>query len=482
MRSLRFYVFGTYVLEKGTRMETISKELSIFIEKIQFEDLPKEVVEISRRSILDTLGCALGGSREPSVQRLEQFILTTEEGKGTSTIIGSPYQASLLGSILLNASRADTLEYSDVNKIGGGHPGSMVVPTALGVGEYLRSSGKDLLLSIALGYEAHRVAIPLYPHAFRNGIHLVMFGGTFGSMATAGKLMGLTKEQLKNAFGICAVVPVAPFEPCRIGGDVKDLYTGWAARTGVFSCLLTQKGFTGTETIFEGELGLYRALGAQKNSLTALEGLGNEWIIRSTCVKPHASCRFTHSSADAALNLSQKYELAPHDIEHIEITTDTIPFQLNRGNHPLTPIDARFSIPYVVAVCIIKKRPILPEDFSLEMLENSDIHKLAEKVEVKLDKSLDALYLEPPIGKGHRTSIMKIRLFNGREFETRVDFPKGDPLNPVSMEEVIQKFRYLSNPAIGKFNTEKVIEIILNLEKCQNCEEFIRLLSPSNKE
>lgn len=458
-------------------MDTISKELSKFIEETQFVDLPKDVVEISRRSILDTLGCALGGAQEPSVQRLEQFILTTEEGKGTSTIIGSPHRASLLGSICLNASRSDTLEYSDVNKIGGGHPGCMVVPTAFGVGEYLHSSGKELLLSVALGYEAHRVAIPLYPHAFRNGIHLVMFGGTFGSMATAGKLMGLTKKELKDAFGICAVVPVAPFEPCRVGGDVKDLYTGWAARTGVFSCLLAQKGFTGTETILDGELGLYRALGAQKNSTTALEGLGTEWIIRATCVKPHASCRFTHSSADAALNLVQKYEFTFRDIEHIEVTTDTIPFQLNRGTHPLTPIDARFSIPYVVAICLIKKRAVVLEDFSPEMLANPDIHRLATKVEVRLDKSIDALYPDPPMGKGYRTSIMKIRLNGGREFETRVNFPKGDPLNPVSMEEVIEKFRRLALPVIGEFRTEKTIEMILNLERIEDCQEIISLLS-----
>jgi 2-methylcitrate dehydratase PrpD len=458
-------------------METISNELSKFIEKTRFGDLPKDVVEISRRSVLDTIGCALAGASQSSIQCLEEFILTTEEGKGISTIIGTPNRASLLGSICLNASRADTLEYSDVNKIGGGHPGCMVVPTALGMGEYLASSGENLLLSVALGYEAHRVAIPLYPDAFRNGIHLVMFGGTFGAMATAGKLMGLTQKELKDAFGICAVVPVAPFEPCRVGGDVKDLYTGWAARTGVFSCLLAKSGFTGTESIFEGELGLYRALGSQKNPSTALEGIGTEWIIRATCVKPHASCRFTHSSVDASLNLVQQYKFSPQDIEHIKITTDTIPYQLNRGSNPSTPIDARFSIPYVVAVSLIKKRPIVPEDFSSDMLGNPEINGLAEKVEVKLDKSLDVLYPDPPAGKGYRTSIMKIRLTNGNEFDTRIDFPKGDPMNPVTMEEVVYKFRKLSTPLLGEGRTNVIVETILDLERLKDCRRLVNLLS-----
>lgn len=458
-------------------MESISVKLSQFIERTKFEDLPEDIIEISRKSILDTIGCALGGASQSSIQCLEKFILTTEEGKGTLTIIGSPHRASLLGSICLNASRSDTLEYSDVNKIGGGHPGCMVVPTALGMGEYLASSGENLLLSVALGYEAHRVAIPLYPHAFRNGIHLVMFGGTFGAMATAGKLMGLTQKELKDAFGICAVVPVAPFEPCRVGGDVKDLYTGWAARTGVFSCLLAKSGFTGTESIFEGELGLYRALGSQKNPSTALEGLGTEWIIRATCVKPHASCRFTHSSADVALNLVWKHDLDLNSIEKIEVTTDTIPFQLNRGSTPSTPIDARFSIPYVVALALIKKRPIVLEDFLPEVLNNFMIRELAKKVYVKLDKSLDDLYPEPPEGKGYRTSIMKIQLRSGKEFESRIDFPKGDPMNPVSWEEVVEKFKNLSTPALGESKTKNVIDMVTSLEQCSDCRQLVGLLS-----
>jgi len=246
----------------------------------------------------------------------------------------------------------------------------------------------------------------------------------------------------------------SPLEPCRVGENTKDLYAGWAVRTGIFACLLGKKGFTRTDSIFEGELGLYRALGAQRSPHTALEGLGQEWIIRATCVKPHASCRFTHSSADVALNLVQKYDFDLNNIERIEVTTDTIPFQLNRGSTPSTPIDARFSIPYVVALVLVKKRPIILEDFLPEILNNFMIRELAKKVEVKLDKSLDDLYPEPPEGKGYRTSIMKIRLKSGKEFESRVDFPKGDPMNLVSWEEVIEKFNSLAMPGLGESQTK----------------------------
>lgn len=462
-------------------MGSISAQMAKFIEVTKFEDLPEDIVEISRISILDTIGCILGGSKEPSIQILEKFVLNSEEGKGESTIIGSSNKASLLGSILLNASKADALEYSDVNKIGGGHPGCMVVPTSLAVGEYVGATGKDLLTSVALGYEAHRVSIPLYPHAFRNGIHLVTFGGTFGAMAAAGKLMGLNQKELINAFGICAVGPVPPFEPCRVGGYVKDLYTGWAARTGVFSCLLAKAGFTGTESIFEGELGLYRALGSQKDAETALKGLGKEWIMRGTCVKPHASCKFTHSSADAALVLIREHDFRVNDIKEIEVITDTIPFQLNKGPIPSTAIDARFSIPYVVAIILNKRRPVVPEDFSPEMLIDPAVSELAKKVDVKLDNSLDNLYPEPPEGKGYRTSIMKIRLSSGKELKSRVDFPRGDPMNPMTIEELKEKFKYIASPILGKTEAERIISTILNLEVCPDCRSLIQYLSQQNQ-
>lgn len=458
-------------------METVSGRLAGFIAETTYDVIPEDVREISRKAILDVIGCIFGAIDEESCRILEEFVLESGEGKGKCTVIGTSKKASLLGSILVNASRADALEYSDVNKAGGGHPGSMVVPTALAVAETSGASGKDLLTAVALGYEAHRVAVPLYPQAFRDGIHLVMFGGTFGAMATAAKLMGLSRTHLNNAFGICAVVPVAPFEPCRVGGQVKDLYTGWSARTGVLACLLAKKGLTGTGTILEGDLGLYRALHATKAASTALEGLGKDWITRATCVKPHASCRFTHSSADAALGLALTHDFGMNDIEGIEIVTDTVPYQLNKGSSPTTPIDARFSIPYVVAIALSKKRLVMLDDFSPEMLKDPIINSICRKISVRLDASLDALYPEPPEGIGYRTCIMKIRLANGQELQNRVDYPKGDPMNPVTFEEVTEKFRRITERTLSRRRVKMIVDWVKNLEECADCGSVIRQLA-----
>jgi len=455
---------------------TVLSRLGEFISTCRYEDIPGDVVEIIRKSILDIIGCTVAAADQPSIKTLEKFLYSTEEGKGSSTVITGKQQVSLFGAALLNASRADALEYADVNKEVGGHPGAMVVPAALVMAEHLCSSGKELITAVALGYEAHRVTVPLYPEGFRKGLHLCMIGGTFGSAAAAGKLLGLNPLELTNALGNCAVAPVAPFEPCRVGGHVKDLYTGWAARTGIFAALLAKNSFSGTSSLVDGELGLLKALGALRPAEDSLWGLGSEWVTRATCIKPHASCRFTHSSADAALELVKKYLIDPEKILSVEVTTDTVPFQLNRGPRPKDTIAARFSIPYVVATVLTKKRPIRPMDITVEKISDESILNLSDKVKVHLDKKLDDDYAEPPLGKGYRTSIIELSLIDGRKLVQRVDYPKGDPLNPVTWEEVVDKFLQITKGYIDDSNAHDIVDMIYNLESLENCCALLKKL------
>ncbi len=447
-------------------MATLVETIGEFISRVSFTDLPDDVVEKARLLLLDSIGCALGGSKQRSILMLEEFVLSNEKKQERFTIFGSKRKASLLNAVLLNASRADALEFSDVNKLVGGHPSCMIVPAALNMAEEHQISGKDLLLAIVLGYEAHRLVIPLYPKAFRDGIHLVMPGGALGACAAAGRILKLNAREMTNALGICgAVVPVAPFEPCRVGGYVKDLYTGWSAYTGVFSALLAKKGFTGTPTLFEGELGLYRVLGAEKEAWTCTEGLGSDWVIRKSCIKLHASCRFTHSSADAALKISQRKEVRPEKIKKIKITTDTVPYQLNRSFPPKDAIDARFSIPFIVATVLLRKRFIEIEDFDDAKIHDEDVARIAKKVEICLDKDLDKMYPEPPLGKGFRTSIMEAELTDGSRVSERVDYPKGDPNNPASREEVESKFYTQAQRVLNVRKIRQIIEMIQNIEE-----------------
>jgi 2-methylcitrate dehydratase PrpD len=447
--------------------------LAEFLASCKYEEIPEDVIKLIREHLLDSIGCAVAATDEPSIKVLERFVRSTSEGTGDSTIIGSDQPASLFGAALINGSKTDALEMADINKIAGAHPGATIVPAALVVAEFLRSTGEELLTALAIGYESQRVTRPIYPYALEKGCHTAIISGTFGAAAATGKLFGFNSDTMINALGNCAVAPVAPSEPCRAGGHVKDLYTGWAARTGVYAALLAKEGFIGTPSLLDGELGLYTELEARKPAELVISGLGEEWITRDTIIKPHAACRFCHSGADAILELNPD----PEEIESINVTVASLPYNLTRGPRPEDSVAARFSIPYAMAAALINKRNLMPKDFTLEAISDQRTLELAEKVKIALDKNLDADWQEPPFGKGHRTSIVEVVLKNGKKLNLRVDYPKGDQINPLTWKEITEKFLHLTKGYYSENRAHKIIEIVGKIELLENCRGFVKLLS-----
>lgn len=453
-------------------MISVLTKLAEFVSSCTYEEIPEDVIQLIREHLLDSIGCTVAATNEQSIKVLERFVRSTPEGTGESTVIGSDKPVSLLGAALLNGSKADALEMADINKIAGGHPGGIIVPATLVVAEYLRSTGKELLTALALGYESQRVSRPLYPHNLQMGMHIAMLSGTFASAAAAGKLFKFDANTMTNALGSCSIAPLAPSEPCRCGGYAKDLYTGWAARTGVFCALLAKESFIGTPSLLDGELGVYTCLQADKPAELVASKLGEEWITRATIIKPHAACRFTHSGADAILELNPD----PDEVEQINITTATMPYNLTKGPRPEDVVAARFSIPYVVAKALLEKRNLIPRDFTVEAISDQRTLALAEKVKCLLDKSLDADWQEPPLGRGMRTSIVEVVLKNGKKLNLRVDYPKGDSKNPLTWEEITRKFTALTKGFYTEKKAQQIIHLVEKMEFVEDCRVFVNML------
>jgi 2-methylcitrate dehydratase PrpD len=451
---------------------TVLTKLGEFLSSCTYEDIPDDVIKIVREHLLDSIGCAVAATNEPSIKVLERFVRSTLEGTGDSTIIGSDQPASLFAAALINGSKTDALEMADINKMAGAHPGATVIPAALVVAEYLKSSGKELLTALAIGYESQRVTRPLYPHGLQKGCHTAIISGTFGAAAVTGKLFGFNSETMINALGSCAIAPVAPSQPCNAGGYVKDLYTGWAARTGIYVAFLAKESFIGTPSLLDGELGLYTELEARKPAEEVISGLGEEWISRSSIIKPHSACRFTHSGADAILELN----LDPEEIESINVTVASIPYNLTRGPKPEDSVAARFSIPYVMATALINKRNVLPSDFTIDAISNPRVLAVAEKIKIVLDKNLDADWPEAPVSKGHRTSILEVVLKNGKKLNHRVDYPKGDAKNPLTWGEITEKFLHLTKGYYSEKKAQQIIKLVEKIELLEDCRGFVKLL------
>lgn len=459
-------------------MRSLTRKLAFFLERTQFDGLPKKVINEAKLSILDTLGCALAGSIEPSTKTLVELLKETG-GKEESTILVYGDKVPAQSAVLANGTMTGILELDDIVLLGG-HSGVNVVPAALAIGEH-KSSGTDLILAVALGYEVcRRVGQIIRPDAFYNGFHISGLIGAFGAAATAGKLLDFDEDKFTNALGICSLTPLAMLEYCSKGGTVKDLIYGWSGQVGVIASLLTQKGFTGPETLIEGEQGLLRCVTGkyplpQQYQNLFLEGIGKDWALLQTLRKTHASCTFTFSSLEATQSIMREADIKIGDVERITITTQTLTHQLCREKELRDVISARFSIPYLVGIMLKENRSVTP-DLIEKNLGNSEISSFMDKVNMVVDKRLDPLYAYPPKGKGYLTSIVRINTKDGRKLRKRVDIVRGDPRNPLSKDELTEKFKILASRAIDPDRTSDLVQILRKLEDLRRVSDLVKLM------
>jgi len=457
---------------------SVLTELAEFLTSRNYDNIPQDVIQIVRGHMLDSIGCAVSSSEEPSIKILERFLRSQPDGEGDHTVIGSDRGTSLLSAAFINGSKADAQEMADINMAAGGHGGATIVPAALAVAEETRCTGKELLAALACGYEAMRVTVPAYPQSLGKACHTAIINGTFGAAAATGKMYNFDNEDMINALGNCAIAPIAPSEPCNEGGYVKDLYTGAAARTGIFCALLAKEKFVGTPSLLDGKMGLFTELQVVKPASGVTDGLGDKWIVRDTIIKPHACCRFTHSSADLLLDLN----LDPDQVESIDVTVATLSYNLCKGSSSKLEdsVAARFSIPYVVGCAMLFKRTLIPSDFTMEAIKNPKVYEISQKVHVHHNPDMDVDWPVPPAGKGHRSSVMDIIMKDGRKIHQRVDNPKGSAENPCTWQEILNKFCLLTNGYYTPERQQQIIHAVEDLEKIGDCRGFVRLLRRDN--
>ncbi len=406
-------------------MPSICKVLSEFISSTDFNKIPTQIIQKAKMCVLDTLGTALLGSKTKAARILNKTIKSLSL-PCESTVIGANYKTSYLYAAYANSMEAAYLELDDGHREAGIHPGCIMIPTALAVGEYIDVSGKEILEAIILGYEvAIRIGLATGMAQFRRRIDAPATCGVFGAVATAGKLMKLDEDQLTNALAIAgAQSPLSPsiwyYEPSM----VKSLPIALASFVGILSALLAKEGFTGPLNILEGKGGFCETTSSpekcQLDKITA--GLGEEWEIRGVYFKFYPSCRWTHSAIDATLGILKERKINPQEVEEIVVRTYSAAAQLTTPE-PKDDTVARLSIPYNVAVALLYGEVNL-DKFDYNILNNPKVLELARKVIVIDEPSFRSLY------PSARPTTVSIKLRNGSECSNHVDYPFGEPENP----------------------------------------------------
>jgi 2-methylcitrate dehydratase PrpD len=427
----------------------------------ELDVLPGDVIETAKLILADTVACMVGGSTTAAARDLAE-VVDFLGGKPQATLVGMGKRADLVQAVYLNAYMSDILDFEDTFV---SHPSSGVIPAALAAGEMVNCSGMDLLRAIVAGFEVSmRVGLAIRPSGpMAQPSAGVYYFHCFGSTAAAGRLMKLSEDQLEQAFGTAAAHAPLPLWIAKWSRPlhwVKNNCGGQAA-AGIMGVLLARTGFVGVADVLDHPLGFWRMVGSDRyDAEVATAGLGADWMILRDTLKPYPCCRWLHSTLTALQEIMSEASLS--GASAVEAVTVRSPNHLANFMHfnPKTLVDAEFSLPYVVAQLL---RGIKPgcEWFTEANMRSPEADRLARKVRVIVDPELEAFYR----ANGTYSVSVTLAANDGRSFERRVDYPKGDTKNPMTVEEVAGKFMTLVTPVFGEDRSQALWQAIRTVER-----------------
>lgn len=445
---------------------SLSMRCSEYIENISFDNLPADVIRMAKLCILDFLGCVISGSATKEGNIIIDLAEETS-GRTEATIAGKWTKANMLNAALANGYNCHIHEMDDVHKGSVLHPAAPVIASALAAAEAHKKTGKELIEAIVAGYDVvMRIGEAVSPSHYYFW-HTTGTCGTFGAAVSAGKLLGLTKGQMVNALGNAGSQASGLWQFIEDNAMTKYLHCGKAAYNGLLSALLAQRGFTGAKRILEGERGFVKATSSEKNPENSFATLGQQYKIRETSFKPYASCRHTHSTVDAILSLKDKYHLEAQDVDRITINIYKTATMIAQNNERYEDARAaRFSLVYCAAAALyfggLTLRAFLPD-----ALNNPKILRIAKNTKISIDEDLNKLY--PGKWPAHVTIEAK-----GKKYEKLVEYPKGDPENPLTLKDFEQKFMGLVIPAMKETAAYNLMEKCQKLETVEDISKFFQ--------
>jgi 2-methylcitrate dehydratase PrpD len=437
-----------------------TRELLAFLHALQPGDLPAEVLDRARYFLLDYLSVALRGSQEESA-RCVQRMIQRQAAAGCATVIGTSIRTLPGLAALANGTASHGIEQDDTHSGGSIHLGTTMFSAALAMAESMPETPQpEFLAAVVAGYEAAaRIAMAVQPKEhYALGFHPTQTCGVFGAAVTAARLAGLNAEQMLAAVGIAGSMAAGSMEFLAEGAWTKRIHPGLAAQNGIHAALLAAEGFSGPLHILEGRDGFLHGYSRNPAPERLTERLGESFEILRTAVKPHACCRYMQGPIDAILALMREYAIHPGQIERIEVSVLEAGWGIvcepaNKKYHPESIVDAQFSMPFGAAVAVLCGAAGLDE-FTPEMIRSPRIRQMMGKVALMKDVRLETAFpREWP-------ARVAIALANGERHEKFIRYPKGDPENPLTWEEMTAKFRALAGRVLPEERCERIIEEI----------------------
>ena len=443
--------------------QTISTELSTFAYNFDLAQVPSAVQQYALHLILDGTGIAYASSEyEFSKKGLEALRLFNEPGQ--HIVLGTGEKMTYRDAALANGLLIHGLDFDDTHVAGVVHMTAAVWPCVLAVAEKQNSSGEEMLAAYIVGMEVGARLGMVAKGAFHQvGHHPTGIAGAFACSLVAAKLMKLSIKEMTMAQGIALSMASGNFEFLEDGAWTKRYHPGWAAVSGIMAATFAKAGYIGPSLPYEGRFGLYNShlIGLEPGCdySLATAGLNEVWEVMNVGVKPYPSCHFTHAAIDATLILTKQHQLTVEQIESItalvpEEVVKTVCEPLVNKQSPTCAYEAQFSVPYLVAVALVRQDFTL-KDLEPEPLEDKVVADLAKKVSYKVDPNSGF----PTYYSGE----VHIHLKDGRTLKHREHKNRGCFDRPLSSEDITNKFFLNCQLTLSDEKAEQIKASILNL-------------------
>jgi 2-methylcitrate dehydratase PrpD len=445
-----------------------------------YERLPQNVVEATKKLILDQIGVSLAGSAHSGVKKLKG-LLTEWGGRKESTVLCYGGMLPAIHAAQINATMGHAVEYDDTHDSAMVHATVVTVPVGLAMAEYKGGlNGRDFITAVALGIDMLcRLGLATRPDSnlMGAGWHFTTLYGFMAAAGVAGKILEFDEEKLVNSFGIGYHQGSGNGQAVLDGANSKSMGPGFAVRGGIAAALMAKNGITGASNSIEGHFGLinlYHQGSFGTKILTA--DLGKHFEVTNISIKPFPCCRAIHAFIDAALTIVNETGIKAGDVQEIDIITYEGPAKvlglpLELKCRPPTTIDAQFSIPWAVATAVARGK-VTMEHYTDKAIHSQDILEVASKTKVEVDTEPSPTHVVDP-------GRVKITTKDGKVYFKQVDHALGSPEFPLTFNDCAEKFRDCASHAIKEFsrdNIERAINMIEQLENVEDVREIIKLL------
>jgi 2-methylcitrate dehydratase PrpD len=456
----------------------LTRYVSEFIVNTRYEDIPPDVLALGKKTLLDGFGLALAGSASVLGPRIRQYISSIGVASGkTATIVGTSMKAPPRFAALANGISIHADDYDDTGSAL--HVAAPALPPALALCETGRRSGKDLMLAFHVGVEVeNKIGDAISRRHDADGFHTTGTIGSFGSAAACAKLLGLTAAQTAYALGIAA--SQASGIRRNFGSMTKAFHAGHAAESGSAAADLAALGWTAADDVLEAPLGFFQAAGGGFDPAAIVGRLGRPWMFASPgdLIKRFPCGTIQQPVMDATLRLIAQHSIAAAGVDRVDVSGSQANVNTLFRHAPTTGLEAKFSMEFAIAILLLERKAGL-EHFTDAVVRRPDLQDLVRRVRYYVDAGSGAAAGGDSFQATlEEAATLTVFMKDGRVLSARTEPAKGSPRNPMSYDEVADKFR--TNAEFAKWpapKAESIIALVKSLETASSLDRLTAALT-----